>query len=168
MPDAAEIWKSLDAEKIAEGIIPQYHPHLFACRIAYLMTDQPMKSRGKALLGKTTKLGGLTRFFASGSKSIADGPEMAIVFNAQAWETLSEAQRVALVDHHLAQIRWQEGRDEDTDGTFVLRGPDVSEFTEIIERHGLWQPDLATMGQVIRQLDLPWLDGPATESPHAL
>lgn len=69
---------------------------------------------------------------------------------------LSDAQRVALVDHELCHCTVNE------DGVPTLLHHDVEEFGQVVERHGLWKPDLAwfarqTSGAQVLPFD-GWLD----------
>src|SRR5262245_532330 len=123
MPQAVEYWKALDAEQLAAALIPLHHPHLRGASILYLHTDQVLKSKGKVLLGKTTKPAALAQFLASGLRSVLDGPDFILVFPIDAWQALSDAQRLALVDHELMHAAWVPDADEG--GHFTLRGHDL-------------------------------------------
>jgi hypothetical protein len=67
-------------------------------------------------------------------------------------------QRVALVDHELCHF----GREEDDKGnrSWVLVSHDIEEFKGIVERWGLWRPDLVVFsGAVVHAHQLGLFDG---------
>lgn len=81
------------------------------------------------------------------------GLDATIAINAEAWATLSDPQRLALLDHelcHLAQALDKEG-DQEVDGHGKLkwrtRRHDLEEFSEVVRRHGIWKADIAAFAQ---------------------
>jgi Putative phage metallopeptidase len=76
-------------------------------------------------------------------------PDMFVVEIAfDAWEVLTERQRVALVDHELCHLVI-EGTET---GEIVrrIKGHDVEEFQVVAERHGAWKPDLADFAKALQ------------------
>lgn len=82
----------------------------------------------RLLLGKAAKGAGVLKHLT--------GYDFVITFNWQAWSKLTPPQRIALVDHELAHC----GRD--LEKGWVMIAHDVEEFRSIVERWGLWTPDL--------------------------
>ena len=153
------IWEAVDAKNIAEGLIPKYHEHLEQAKILYLFTNQERKKCDRVRLAGTAKVSGLTKYLSSlhlsddlDAPAVGHGADFVILFDGNIWERLTQAQRLALVDHELCHAGWV--ADED-DGRFILRGHDLEEFVAVVERHGLWKSDVAMMDTVMRQLPLP-------------
>ncbi|SDU42295.1 putative metallopeptidase [Jiangella alkaliphila] len=76
------------------------------------------------------------------------------------WELLNEKQRVALVDHELCHFEVIEDDEVDGGRRLATRGHDLEEFTAVVERHGLWRPEVeAFAGAAIgAQLELSLTD----------
>lgn len=83
-----------------------------------------------------------------------------IEINKQAWDPLNKKQKRALIDHELCHCLW------DVEKGLYMRTHDVEEFSEIIKRHGLWQPDVQLFAEIavkhVKQLELPI---PETKEP---
>lgn len=164
-------------ERIAKELIPQHHDHLATCDIVYLFVDPPAKSKGSIVWGKASIITGKPAFLLALPKLIgtdaehmgADGADYALFVIEIAetiWNHLDDRARRALVDHELSHC-WA---GEDAEGRFKLatRGHDVEEFQGVIERHGMWRPEIKTFADTVEQLTLAdrW-DGPTTEGAEA-
>lgn len=83
--------------------------------------------------------------------------DFVIVLNKEVWEDpeFSQAQKKALIDHelcHAARSRDEDGNlRTDSKGRPVwrLRGHDIEEFREIIDRHGCYKRDLEMFAKTI-------------------
>lgn len=147
-----EICESSEAASIAERYIRDYHPHLIDARILYLLTSQKRSRAGKTVLGSAAKLAALPRYLSSGtSAAVEEGYDFLILIGADEWEHLTGAQREALIDHELCHCQDVASPDDD-EPKWALRGHDVEEFRCVIERHGLWKPDVQAFGKTIEQL----------------
>jgi hypothetical protein len=131
-----------EVERIAEKLIEQHHRHLLDVPIRYLWRDKAASSKGKVVLGKARKVTGLPAHLVH--LALKDEPPEEVEFfvleiAADMWQTLTEAQRVALVDHELCHLGTA-GADE----RLIVRGHDLEEFSAVVERHGLWRPAIET------------------------
>jgi hypothetical protein len=129
-----------DAEQpaaIGRELIGTVHRHLIGASIAFVFR-QAMSTHDKTTLAKASKAGAKLSFFT--------GHDLCIDVNHEAWLKLTPEQRVALIDHELCHFGV-----EDTDkGTrFVLLSHDVEEFGSIVNRWGLWKPDLRIFGRIV-------------------
>lgn len=138
-----------EIEEIAKGLIRKYHQHLqqlAPTEMRYVFRSSAAKKQGKIILGKAKKVAGFNAFLADEcAPTIAEeagepDPIFVIEVAADHWELLSPEQRRALVDHELTHCRLEVSKE----GAMikVIAPHDVEEFTEIIERHGLWKPDV--------------------------
>lgn len=137
-------------ERIAEKLIRNHHTHLVDVEVRYVFRSETAKSNGKPILGKARKLSGLNAYLAqpAGDPDAADF--FVVEISEPAWEVLDTAQREALVDHELCHCITV--HDEDTDEVRLALAPhDLEEFRVIVERHGLWQPDVRKFAQTIAQ-----------------
>lgn len=145
--DKPDYWRDTSLDKIAEELRNRYHEHLHDAEISYLMTKKPMSRGGKIIDGKAKRLSGLLAFYSHA--------DFIIIIQGAAWDEADVKKRRALVDHELKHCASEE--DEKTGETaWVMRRHDIEEFTDIIDRHGLWHDGLKIFGQaVMRQLELP-------------
>lgn len=146
------IRRATEIDRIAPGIIGEFHAHLLDCRVLYLFTTKESHSRGKLVWAKTSKLTDKERWFSS----YLDGEDVRqydflIMFDVTAWmEHADDPEwQVALVDHELCHIVEKADEDGELMGEFVLAPHDVEEFTAIVQRRGLWEASLKAMGYVI-------------------
>lgn len=109
-------------------------------------------------LGKLRKRGDLDREL--------DSFDFVILLNKEAWETLSEPHRRALVDHKLCHAELSYDNDGnpklDDRGRLVCRVKkhDVEEFKAVVSRNGFWTSDLSTLAQAaINDKERPLLKG---------
>lgn len=123
-------WDAGEVEEIAERLIPFFHPHLEeGSRIRYLFRSKHAKRNLCEVWGAASCLTGRMAFLA--------GADFLIEIAHDIWEVLEEAQRIALIDHELCHCAWDE-----VDGAPSIRGHDLEEFEEIVERHGMWRESL--------------------------
>lgn len=67
------------------------------------------------------------------------------------WQEMTALQREAYMDHELCHCDFKMGYAR-------MRDHDIEEFHCIVERYGLWKPDLAKFGEAIEQHLLPGLE----------
>jgi hypothetical protein len=132
-------------EEVAAKLIPTYHPELASAEISYVFVSEASLKDGRPVLGKAKKLSGALGFL------VGKNFFMEVALNE--WNAASERQRHALVDHLLECCTGIE--DEETgDMRWVMREPDVREFTSIIHRHGAWNETLSGMIEVAQRLNI--------------
>ena len=142
-------------ESVANGLIPQYHPELTSARMEYIFVDKASKKSGKEVLGVARKVGGVHEFLIE--------KDFLIVIALDKWNELNEGQRLALVDHLLERCT---GEEDETTGEmqWKCREPDVQEFASILERRGVWHPDLVAFVTVAQQINIDGLVEEETEN----
>jgi len=145
----ATITHAGDVEQIATRLILEYHPHLIPARILYLFTDAARSKAGRVVLGSAKRLSALEQFLTREDEEDAQTAyDFIILMSSEEWQLLTPTQREALVDHEL--MHCTVGKNG-----WALRGHDVEEFREIIERHGFWKQDLQQFADAVEQLRLP-------------
>jgi hypothetical protein len=130
--------------RIGRALVDAIHKHLANAKIGYLFREK-MAEHDKTKLAKASKVGAKLAFYTD--------LDFLIEVNHEAWMTLSQEQRVALIDHELCHF----GVEDDTKGDtrHLLLSHDVEEFEAIVKRWGFWKPDLTKFGVVVgEQLDL--------------
>lgn len=136
-----------EAKKIGDRIIPLYHDHLVGIPVVYLFRSKHKRSGCKQVLGTCRKVSGLTAYFAlpeSERGEVECDPNDFAFFMIELaedlWEELTGDQREALVDHEISHAIVE----HNDDGSVTLRtvGHDIEDFAGVIQRHGLWMPDL--------------------------
>ena len=149
---------SADAvETIANECIKRWHPDLYGAQIRYVFRSKAVKNRGRHVLGKARKVTNLAAYLALGGMEEPEpdeppSPFFVIEIAYDTWELLTHDQRLALVDHELCHCVI----DEDTErrDNLGLRGHDLEEFAAVVQRHGLWKPDVKYFAQVLREREL--------------
>ena len=141
----AKFERSQEVKAIAGELILEHHKHLSSARIAYLFADRGSKKLGKVLVGKAAKASDLIAHFGQ--------VDFIIIINRETWDALTLRQRDALVDHELCHCRMTLTKKGET--RWWIRSHDVEEFAEVIERHGLWEPDLEKFVKASLQAELP-------------
>jgi hypothetical protein len=140
-----EFSEASDVEKMAGGLIPNYHPELAEARILFVFVDKAGMKNGRELHGKAQKVSGLWEW--------ALEKDFVIQIALDKWNTLEELQRTALVDHMLECCTGEE--DEDSGETkWKIRDPEVQEFATILQRYGAWHQGLESFISIAKQINL--------------
>lgn len=153
--------KAPEVEKIAEDLIGSVTEHeaLTYARMEYLFIDKAPKSRGRLVLGRARRVGGLGSVLANLAKYDAEfcqdaTPLFVIEIAEDTWRGLDDNRKRALVDHELMHCHVD--LDDDLEEHVLSTRPhDFEEFASIIRRHGLWSTSAEGMGgAVMEQLAL--------------
>lgn len=121
-----EEYARIGAELIAEE--PSLEGVRLSCaRVAYLSSDNPRKSNGRAVLGSCEKVPPKWHW-------AADYDYLVTVYEPNA-EGLTDAQRRILLHHELLHISVEQT--EDGGEKYAIASHDVEEFAEIIRLHGV-------------------------------
>ena len=166
--EALKYWKADDVQSVASELIKQFHPHLAGESIIYLFRSEHEETNGKPVFGKAKRVSGLNAYLANradieemngSGDNPADKEEappirlIEIAFDV--WTRLNSTQRIALVDHELCHF-----------GNDGMCGHDVEEFRAVIDRHGLWRPEIELLAASMAQFKL-FPAGPEIESKPA-
>lgn len=136
-----------DAKPIGEALIKDYHRHLLTTDtpLLYIFRSQHTLSNGRVVFAKAKRVTGMNAFLAYRQLFEEEGdypPVINVIEIAKdVWFHLQPKQRVALIDHELCHFG--------DDGT--MRGHDVEEFRAVIDRHGLWRPEIQDLAMSISQ-----------------
>lgn len=134
-----------EVKTIADRLIATVHTCLDGIRIEYVFRSKAAKSHGRIVAGKARKLSGLNAYLAT------EGTEtdlFVVEIAEDEWKQMGPAARRALVDHELCHLTVD--FDEETNTlTLAIRGHDVEEFVEVVERHGIWDDDLKAFAEAM-------------------
>lgn len=131
-------------ETIARTLIPDYHPELASARVLCLFQETASRKNGKVVQGVVKKVSGVLQHFCEG--------DFLLVVALDVWNELDSQRRIALVDHLLERCFGEE--DEQTgEMKWIMREPDVHEFSTILKRYGAYTDELAGFLDVARSLD---------------
>jgi len=130
-----------DVIAVAEAIRKDYHRDLADATILYIFTPKLAGRHGSVALGKAKRCSPVDRLLMQA--------DYIICLNKDAWGKLTEIQQRALLDHELCHCTCSLDGDK-----WVKRPHDVEEFAEVIERHGLWKPDIERFAQAVVQTEL--------------
>lgn len=145
-------------ETIAKDLIDEHHTHLHGVRIRYVFIEQARRHNGDPVQAATKKVTGFYAWLTRpGDKTPADpvepSPYFVIEVAKDVWDDhLTDRQRRALIDHHLARC----GVDHTEDGEprLFVRDPDVSEFRSVLVRQGAWNEGLHYFAKEAKQMTL--------------
>lgn len=132
-----------EVQDIAEELIPKHHKHLVGTRIDYLFSEKVPNKGGKDIWGSMRKVSGLTAY--EGAKKVdqergVTDPFFVLTISQPVWARLNDKEKTALVDHELCHATVKETDDGKVKLSTLCH--DVEEFKSIVERYGLWRPDI--------------------------
>lgn len=130
-----EVWKAKDeVMNTVRDLIAKHHPHLAAVdkEIAVVFREKATAVGDRVVLGKTSKAPSLLGVLGDTDWKFI------LTLAADEWTRLSEAERIALLDHHLCGCRVVEDEKTQNIKHFVMP-PDVAFYREEVERHGFWR-----------------------------
>jgi predicted metallopeptidase len=125
--------------------VPTHKP-LAEVRVEYVFKPEASRSRGKLVLGKAKLVTGLNAFLAGDG---SNDPFFVVEVAKNTWDRLTVEQRRALVDHELCHFVVT----DDGAGAVRLsiRGHDLEEFAEVVERQGFWRSEIAAFGSTVAE-----------------
>ena len=123
-------WVPVDDEVIemAKEAIEQWHPDLADASIAFIFRTEAPQSNGRITYGAASRI-------KPEHQLLGLDHDFLIWLAQDKWYTLTDAQRMALVDHELCRLTYNE-KDQPK-----LVDHDIQEFACVIERHGFWWPN---------------------------
>lgn len=154
MPSKDNFEQAPEVAKIARELIKKHRLDLQYGRIAFLFTTKLPSKGGKTVLGKTYKT---PELWASALGEEDEDTDFCMVITKDTWHDLTSAQQVALVDHELCHMMYNEA------GNPKLVDHDISEFNEVIRRHGLWYDDVQRTARAMQD-HLPGMEEVELES----
>jgi predicted metallopeptidase len=130
-------WEAPEVREIAESLL-DFHPHLRGETVMYIFRSEAAESKMRVVLGKARRVSGLTAYLAASGlfEDMEPQPFYLIEIAHDTWQKLTGSQRIALVDHELSHI-----------GPDGMLAHDVEEFSPVVQRHGLWKPDLRELAR---------------------
>jgi hypothetical protein len=131
-------WKAEKIDQdVVEYVVGNYHPELVDIlhEIQIVFKEKAGKTGGKFNLGKILKAPGILTVL--GDKEY----QFILEIGYDLWNTLDQKHQIALVDHLLCHIVAEEN-DQNGEMTYSMRTPDVSYFSEEIDRNGNWKSEV--------------------------
>lgn len=149
-----------EVRNIAAPLIEAHHDHLKKIRIEFVFRSEAARSGGQLVLGKARKVSGLNALLSLPEAEIEDVDEttsddqdfFVVEIAHDTWMWMEDKQRRALVDHELCHCRIE--YDDDGALKLVVAAHDVEEFAAVVERWGLWKPDLTRFVRAIGSTQL--------------
>ncbi len=142
-----------EVQEFAERIIDQHHPHLQDAKdkVGYFF-----KYGSSDWAGKCKKCTAFEREIT--------GKMFLIFVNKDAWSHMDLTQREALVDHELCHIKRasspridsttneviQDWAIADEPESWSTRDHDIEEFSDVVNRHGLWEKGIEKFAVAVR------------------
>ena len=129
-----------DVADLAEAIRGEHHDDLEGASIAYVFVDKAPVTQGKLVAGRMIRLSAMLRFLTNF--------DFVLLLAEDLWQKHNDAQRRATVDHELCHGYMD---DEEPQS----RHHDLTDFCEVVARHGLVFPEQQRYAEAVRQLELP-------------
>lgn len=145
---------------VMDQLIASHHEHLVDSEadIALIWLLKPSHSAGKLALGKTVKATDVQNALIGLTSKKLSGYQFVIFLDASAWEKFVPDQREALMDHLLCHA-FAELEEQNQQGNggwkFKLRKHDIEEFSEVVQRHGLYLKDLQDFMEIAKDAATP-------------
>ena len=121
---------------IAQDLIQKYHPALKEARIGFVFQDKAGTSGGKLVYAKTSKV--------PPAYQVHLELDFLIKISFDLWCDLISDQHTALIDHELCHCVYEQGLTS-------WCAHDIEEFTDILDRYGLWNHNLLSAGKVLNK-----------------
>ena len=145
---ATEFTDAQEVEQIATRIIGMQHSHLVEAKIIYIFREGgAWKSKGKEVLGQAQKCSAKDNFLNGGF-------DFTITINKDAWKTMADKQKKALVDHELMHCDKSDENDEDGNPIWQTKDHEFVGFVQEIKSHGFWTEDLQRFDRVYKQITI--------------
>ncbi len=148
------VWADERATKILQQFLWTQHARLADKDVRIAFSDKPLP---KKLNCKTYSAIGICtpreRLCAAGLEYGQRPHDVLIVLNRAFWDGLDPRQQVAVVDHALEHL-WL-----DEDDVLSLREHEISEFSGVLERNGIYMESMSYAAQVIFQLGAKAVNG---------
>ncbi len=131
----SDVWKAEpDVMNTVTDLISKYHPDLVLVEdeIAVVFKEKASTVGEAVIAGKSAKAPKLLGVLGEIDYKFV------ITLGGDHWQTLSDAQRVALLDHHLCACRVEENPKSGNMKCYI-QPPDVSFYKDEVDRHGFWR-----------------------------
>lgn len=153
-----------DAGRMAFDLIQAVHTHLKDCQIEWLYTSKSRQSKGKPLYTKVKRLSPAERFLSTGRESSTEGcTDFQVIIDRSLFMNAHTAKQHAILDNALSYLGYDDEKDR-----FVVRAPDVVEFTGVVLRNGLWYQGLRQFGEACAEQLTLFSDRVKGDTPNAV
>lgn len=145
-----DIWKAgSDVLKMMHQLIKKYHPHLLLIEedIGIIFREKATEKAGKVILGTVKKAPPILPVLTDKKYNY----KFIIELGANAWNALSDKQKMACLDHHLCSMVVEEDAEKGTLNCSI-QPPDFSAFKDEVQRWGMWWPLDAETLSVIEEM----------------
>lgn len=129
---------------IAKKLISKYHPHLVNAKFLFCSRNKAIKQGGVPVPGTVKKASPLEKYLGGYILPDDDEPDFIVIVALSWWNDATSSQRTAFVDHLLMRCS-ADDEDEGGDIRYLIRPPEVQEFSEIVARHGNWNEGLKNL-----------------------
>lgn len=130
----------------AEAIIHTMHPKLRDARIAFVFRDKAQKQGERFILGQCTKVPAKFQPLLE--------YDYIIWLSEDDYAGMTDKQREALIFHELYHIKYNYEAD-----SWSIRPHDVQEFSAVIERYGIYSPDVRKVKEAMDKYETQTLPG---------
>lgn len=140
-----------EVQEIADKLIEDIHTGLKEARVKCIFTSKETKRKNKIVMATARKVTGLTAYLAEKDEEefeLTGDPEtdefFVIIVDCHVWYGLTDAQKLALVDHELCHccIKEKVTKHGDIELKLSIVPHDLEEFNDVVRRHGLWKEDV--------------------------
>jgi hypothetical protein len=160
--------------KLAQDVIDECHEHLLEAVIMWLFTTSKRTRGGHVVLGTSSRTNPLQRYLSSIGMVSSVPADYIVLLDEKRWQRALATQRVALLDHLCCTMIQKETvnkRSGEITKSWATVGPDVTEFSGVIRRRGIWLPEQQVFARAVREtgrtieIKFPDLDGDPDETP---
>lgn len=128
----------------AENLIKNFYPWLESARIAFVFRSKAQKLGDRFILGQCTKVPAKFQPYLE--------YDYIIWLSETDYSDMDDLRREALIDHELMHCKYGKNG-------WTIRPHDIQEFSDVIERHGVWSPDVRRAKRAIDAYETQRLPG---------
>ncbi len=145
--DNPALWERFpDGEALIAKLRPAYHKHLEGLAILCFSKPEASKSKGRINVAKAMKA---TPILKAALRHHDEKIDYLVVVGLDEFKPMDAKTKEAVIDHELCHFAGPDDK-----GNMKMRGHDVEEFTEILERHGAWDSSRYYFAKAAQELQL--------------
>jgi len=138
----------------AENLIRNFHPHLNDARICFVFRSEAQKQGERMILGQAAKVPAKFMPYLE--------YDFIIWLSERDYISMDDLSREALIDHELCHCSGNQWLG------WKIRPHDIQEFSDVIQRHGCWAPDVRLAKSALNQYEMQTLPGLVMDSMNNL
>ena len=140
---ARKFFPAPDVQKIAEELIPRFHPHLIDAQIEYTFRDGKWNKNDRPVVGDV-KL--VSPYF-----HVLTGLDFGVIVNYKNWANITSVEQHKAIVDHLLSFCYFADNEKTGERKWKKIVPTIHEFPEVVARHGAYNEDVSELENSLRE-----------------